>query len=256
MKTNRLMPMLKRSAATASAIAWLLLLLAAPATVQAQHTPPGFTIQPSNPPPTAVGLSATFSVVASGSQPLSYQSYGPNGLFADAGDFSGVNSPTLTVDPVALGDAGTYSVTVNNQYGTANSSNAVLSVFADTNFTQYFSAGTNYVAKSDFALADLSFSNALNISPTNATYNFFYAVAELFSLPEEPTSSNFLSRLGYGSSGRDIFHWQAQAPTNSHGHLIIPSTTPPLNADEFTAQLRTNVLYAIINAQTIWPQNH
>ena len=127
----------------------------------------------------------------------------------------------------------------------------MLTLFNDTNALEDFEAGTNYLAMSDIVLANFSFSNAVTFSPTNNdTYDFFYAATGLLSLPEEPAGSNFLSRIGFGSAGRDIFNWQAQAPTNAKGHLVIPVTEPPLNADEFTAQLRTNVLPAIIAAQS------
>ena len=210
---------------------------------------PLIIIQPSNPPPTLTGLSAAFTVVAFSGAPLSYQ-WLHNGVPLSAGDdFSGLDLGTLTVDAAAPGDAGTYSVVVSNSYGVTNSSNAVLTLLADTNAMEDFEAGTNYVAAGDYALANLSFANALSFSPTNATNIFFYAATELLSLPQQPAGSNFLNRIGIGSDGRDIFNWQAQEPTNANGHLEVPVTTPPLNADEFTAQLYTNVLPAIVAAQ-------
>ncbi|MGP8200734.1 MAG: leucine-rich repeat protein [Limisphaerales bacterium] len=210
---------------------------------------PVIITQPASPPPTQVGLVATFAVVVSNSPLLSFQWQQNNVPLSNGGDYSGVTSPTLTVDPVSLADAGTYSVVVSNFYGSTNSSNVVLSVVPDTTETQYFGAGTNYVAEGDFALANLSFANALSLSPNNAADIFFLAASGLLSLPEQPAGSNFLSRIGIGSAGRDIFNWQATEPTNANGHLEVPATTPPLNADEFGAQLRTNVLPAIITAQ-------
>ena len=212
----------------------------ASATVIYVGIPPSITTQPASPPPTQVGLFATFTVNVSGSPPLIYQ-WSLNGVpLSTGGDFSGANSPTLTVDPVSVGDAGTYLVAVSSFYGATNSSNAVLSVLADTNAMEYFEAGTNYLAASDFVLANLSFSNALNASPTNATYIFFCAASELLSLPDQPAGSNFLNHLGCSSAGRDIIGWQARL-TNE-----IPIG---VNADEITAQLRTNVLPAIIAAE-------
>jgi uncharacterized repeat protein (TIGR03803 family) len=216
---------------------------------QPPGTQPTITTQPASPPPTLAGLFATFTVGASGGPLLNYQWFHNSVPLSPGSEFSGVNSPTLTVDPVSLSDAGAYTVTVFNFYGSTNSSNAVLSVLPDTTALEDFEAGTNCVARGDFALASLSFANALTFSPTNGTYNFFQAASELLSLPEEPAGSNFLSHIGFGSAGRDIFNWQAEAPTNANGHLEIPVTTPPLDADEFTAQLRTNVLPAIVAAQ-------
>ena len=138
---------------------------------------------------------------------------------------------------------------VSNSYGVTNSSTAVLSVLADTTATEYFEAGTNDVAAGDFALANLSFSNALSLSPNNVTNNFFYAATGLLSLPEEPAGSNFLAHIGFGSAGRDFSTGRLKADQREWPSEI-PVTTPPLNADEFTAQLRTNVLPAIIAAQS------
>jgi len=202
---------------------------------------PLITIQPSNPPPTLAGLSATFTVVALGGTPLSYQWSNNRGPLATSGDFSGVNLGILTVDPVSSNDAGTYSVVVSNSYGVGASSNAVLTVLANTNAPDYFEAGTNYMAIADFVLANLSFSNALTFSPTNGAYDFFYAATGLLSLPQEPAGSNFLDHIGLSDIGRDFFDWQARL-TNA-----VPIG---VNADEFTAQLRTNVLPAIIAAQS------
>jgi uncharacterized repeat protein (TIGR03803 family) len=217
-------------------------------------TPPSIVVQPASPPPTQVGLFATFTVVASGSPPLSYQWTRSEVPLSNGGEFSGVNSPALTVDPVSQADAGTYSVLVSNAYGVTNSSNAVLSVLPVTNALEDFAAGTNFVASGNFTLANLSFSNALIFSQNDATNLFFYAASELLSLPEQPAGSNFLNRLGFGSAGRGLFNWQAAEPTNATGQLVIPNTTPPLNADEFTAQLRTNVLPAIILSQAEFAQ--
>ena len=68
------------------------------------------------------GQSAIFNVVAGGQSPVSYQ-WRRNG--------SPVPEATraqLILDPVALADAGTYSVFVTNSLGTATSTGAVLSV--------------------------------------------------------------------------------------------------------------------------------
>ena len=47
--------------------------------------------------------------------------------------YNGLHVGTLTVVAASPGDAGTYSVMVSNSYGTAISSNAVLSLYAATN---------------------------------------------------------------------------------------------------------------------------
>jgi hypothetical protein len=83
--------------------------------------PPVITTQPTN-QTVAVGGTATFTAVASGSLPLSYQwSFGETNI-------AGATNTTLTLTNVQLSQAGNYAVTVTNIYGSVLSSNAVLTV--------------------------------------------------------------------------------------------------------------------------------
>ncbi len=69
---------------------------------------------------------ATFTVVAAGQTPFSYQ-WRKNGAdLADGGNISGAVSATLTVSSVAPDDAGSYSVVVTNAGGSATSVSALL----------------------------------------------------------------------------------------------------------------------------------
>ena len=86
-------------------------------------TPPAITNQPASQTLSA-GASATFTVGASGSTPLSYQ-WRFNG-----GNISGATSTSYTRSNVQIGDAGSYSVLVTNSFGSSNSANAVLTVHA------------------------------------------------------------------------------------------------------------------------------
>ena len=69
-----------------------------------------------------VGGSASFSVTAGGSQPLSYQ------WRLEGNPSSGATASVLNLSNVQLSDAGHYSVVVTNAFGTVTSSNAVLTV--------------------------------------------------------------------------------------------------------------------------------
>ncbi|HOB99691.1 MAG TPA: autotransporter-associated beta strand repeat-containing protein [Verrucomicrobiota bacterium] len=66
------------------------------------------------------GATATFSVTAYGSVPLSYQ-WSLNGT-----PISGATSSSYTVTDVRAGEAGDYSVVITNPYGTANASAALM----------------------------------------------------------------------------------------------------------------------------------
>ncbi|HTS19741.1 MAG TPA: glycosyl hydrolase family 28 protein [Verrucomicrobiae bacterium] len=85
-------------------------------------TAPSITIQPQD---TTVipGETATFTVQANGTLPLSYQWY-----FNNVTPVSNGTSATVTITNVQVADGGDYSVVVSNLAGTATSSNAVLNV--------------------------------------------------------------------------------------------------------------------------------
>ena len=83
--------------------------------------PPSITTQPAN-QTVIVGGMATFSVTASGTLPLSYQwRFGGTNI-------TGATNTTLTLTNVQFSQAGNYAVLVTNLYGSALSSNAVLTV--------------------------------------------------------------------------------------------------------------------------------
>src|SRR5215469_14735868 len=82
---------------------------------------PTIVNQPTN-QTVAVGASASFSVGATGTPPLSYQWYNGSGSI-----IGGTNS-TLTLNNVQLSDAGGYYVVVANPYGSTNSATATLTV--------------------------------------------------------------------------------------------------------------------------------
>jgi len=83
---------------------------------------PAITTQPANQTAT-VGQTATFSVVATGTAPLSYQ-WQKNGT-----DISGATSSSYTTPATATSDSGaTFQVTVSNSLGSATSNPATLTV--------------------------------------------------------------------------------------------------------------------------------
>ncbi len=82
---------------------------------------PSITTQPIN-QTVNQGASATFSVVASGSTPLTYQ-WRFNGA-----NIASATASSYTKSNVQSTNAGSYSVVVSNSFGTATSANAVLTV--------------------------------------------------------------------------------------------------------------------------------
>ena len=85
-------------------------------------TPPSITSQPTN-VTVNVGGTASFSVTAGGTAPLSYQ-----WSFNTTNIILGATNATLTLTNVQLNQAGNYSVLVTNDYGSTNSVAAVLTV--------------------------------------------------------------------------------------------------------------------------------
>ena len=96
--------------------------------------PPSILVQPTNQALVAGGT-ATFGVVATGTLPLSYQWSQDDTDLADGGRILGANSPDLVISNVMRDDAGLYSILVSNTWGSAISSNAMLTVYEVDHFT-------------------------------------------------------------------------------------------------------------------------
>ena len=87
----------------------------------AVNMPPAITTQPSS-QVVSQGQTASFSVVATGTAPLTYF------WFKGATVMTNGPNPVLTISSAQPTDAGTYSVIVSNSVGTTTSSNATLTV--------------------------------------------------------------------------------------------------------------------------------
>ncbi len=92
------------------------------------HTAPIITDQPTNQTDIAMGLDATFTVVADGEN-LAYQwQYGGVDIMDITDMYSGTNTSTLTVITVGASDEGVYVCNVSNENGTVTTDPAFLSV--------------------------------------------------------------------------------------------------------------------------------
>lgn len=85
-------------------------------TVEVGSVPSLVSFNPSSATTKNVGESITFSVTASGSDPLSYQWY------KESSPIQGANSASYSIASLALSDSARYSVTVSNPYGNFNAS--------------------------------------------------------------------------------------------------------------------------------------
>ena len=111
--------------------------------------------------------------------------------------------------------------------------------------SQWISQGQSALAIEDLPDANADFAQAVALSPTNETANAFYATTRLLLLPSQPAGSNFLTRIGLPLSGRNVYDWTAKLPTAG---TKLPLAPAGVNANEFTAQLRTNALPVIAGA--------
>ncbi len=112
----------------------------APPAVLTVSVPPAIQTQPAG-QTVAAGGSATFTVVASGTAPLSYQ-WRRNGA-----SLSGQTNSTLTINGVQAGNLGDYSVLVVNSVGTVFSANATLGInLPKLNLADNFAASVTSLA--------------------------------------------------------------------------------------------------------------
>lgn len=114
--------------------------------------PPAITNQPAA-QAVLLNSNATFSVQASGTAPLTYQWRKAGVDLNDGGTISGATSATLNLSNIQTNDAGSYQVIVTNNYGSATSAVATLSVLLPpvipmqpTNRTVSFGATTVFAA--------------------------------------------------------------------------------------------------------------
>ncbi|HEX3359325.1 MAG TPA: LamG-like jellyroll fold domain-containing protein, partial [Tepidisphaeraceae bacterium] len=91
--------------------------------------PPTISIEPTS-LTNYVTLPGSFSVGAYGTVPLTYQWFKGASPLSDGGTISGTSSAKLTINPLALADAGNYSVRINNVNGTTNSTVVSLTVLS------------------------------------------------------------------------------------------------------------------------------
>jgi len=132
---------------------WVLLLEAG----TGAPVPPTISAQPSNRTVT-VGQTATFSVTASGTSPLSYQ------WQKNTATIAGATSSTYTTPATTTSDNGsTYRVVVSNTAGSATSTSATLTVTSGTTGSGTGLTGQYY--------DNIDFTN-LKLTRTDATVNF------------------------------------------------------------------------------------
>src|SRR5262249_3119708 len=97
------------------------------AVLQVTFSPPYFTIQPL-PQTRIAGSTATFSVVALGDLPISYQWQKDGTNLTDGSNISGTSGTTLIITNITEANGGVYSVIASNTFAPAFSDGAQLVV--------------------------------------------------------------------------------------------------------------------------------
>lgn len=185
------------------------------------NIPVSISTQPTNRTATTGG-STTFTVAAGGTAPFVYQWY------KDGTAISGATNASYLISSIISSNAGSYSVYVLNNVGTAISTNATLTVS---------SANT---APTLNAISDRTINPGYSLVITNtATDSDTPAQTLTFSLPTAPTNATINSSSG-------VLSWRpyiAQADsTNAFSVVVTDNGSPSLSA--------TNSFSVFVNAVT------
>lgn len=152
--------------------------------------PPSITTEPVA-VTAAVGATASFSVVAVGSAPLTYQ------WFRGATSLNGQTTSALTLGAVQLADAGDYRVVVSNPYGSKESAVASLTVLTQS---------SGRVFETDFSRDTIHAAEPVFTTTSTNWYVMASKVATVSNLGDDPATSGvvearpFTLGLNAGSS--------------------------------------------------------
>jgi len=205
--------------------------------------PPAIASQPASAVSILQGQALSLQVGATGSG-LAFQWFANGADLADGGDVFGSATGNLVITPAFTSNSGSYWVIVSNPYGSVTSRVSAVTVQPGT-LAQQYTNGINSLTRTNISQALASFLVAA--SPANPDANVYLALTRLLALPNQPAGSNFLNRLGFSAAGRNDYNWTAKPKTNSNGKLVVSAN---LDADEFTAELRNDVVPALLAAET------
>jgi hypothetical protein len=215
---------------------------AATLTVNPAIVAPSITTQPASQTVTA-GANVTFSVVASGTAPLSYQ-WAKNGA-----NISGATSATLTLNNVATSAAGSYTVVVSNSGGSVTSSAATLTVnpaiVAPSITTQPASQTVTAGANVTFSVV-ASGTAPLSYQWRKDGANIAGATSASLTLNAVPTSAAGSYTVVVSNSGGSVT--SATATLTVNPAVVAPSiTTQPVSQ---TVTAGANVTFMVVASGT------
>jgi hypothetical protein len=129
------------------------------------------------------GATATFTTIAGGTPPLTYQWLRNNLALTNGGNISGASSSALICSNIAQADAGSYSVAVSNSIGSVSSAGVPLTVvippqvnsislLADRNISMTFSGSSNITYQIDASTNLVQWMDLTNLSSPNGIMQF------------------------------------------------------------------------------------
>jgi hypothetical protein len=195
--------------------------------ILALQAPPVIVVQPQS-LTVAAGAPAALSVVAVGTEPLSYKWYFNGAVL------SGATNSTLVFPNVYFGNGGHYQVVVANEFGSVASSVATLSVITAPVIL-------HPPDSAQVAVGDTAVFNVMASSSGPLTYQWFFedsAVSGATRSSFAITNAQFTDAGNYSvlvsSLAGSVLSPQATL-------LVVPAVAPPLILSSYTLQLRTGL---------------
>jgi hypothetical protein len=162
------------------------------------YDPVGISVQPSNTTSIA-GSNTQFSVIVTGTDPLSYQWQHAGTNLSNAGRFSGAKSSLLTITGTTIGDAGNYLVTITNPVSAMTSSVATLTVLVAPKITSatkatgrqgaFFSFTNTATGTAPITFGADGLPSGLSLQPTNGVISGIPLVTGVFNITIYATNS-------------------------------------------------------------------
>jgi PKD repeat protein len=173
------------------------------------------------------GAPASFSVTASGTPPLFYQ-WQKNGInLTDGGNIYGSTITNLTLSTTSTNDTGSYTIIIENAYGSVTSSVAKLTLF----LAAYYDAAANFsITKGN---PNGSWSYGVLSSFTGGTFTLFSQARLDYGFPGE---------LRWDNNTSPPYSAQVFAnPTGSlagFGTVVVPTNQLDLDGQSYIADVR------------------
>jgi hypothetical protein len=162
---------------------------------------------------TFVGYSTSLTAGSSGGTlPITNQWYKGTTALTDTGDFSGTGTSTLTINPAALGDAGSYKIVVSNPGGSVTSAVATVTVLVPP--AHSFVSYSNQLYLQNFNSLPDPGSNSVNsinnpMDPGSIGTNA-YSLANPFDFAYPVINGSFVGGLGLSNT---LGGWYGAADT-------------------------------------------